>query len=59
MPPQHLSSVVLVRSIVRVQTLKAAEAEPEQFFTLIRTYIPKAMAVKVLYSGDIEVILPN
>ena len=49
----------LVRSTVRVQILEAAGAEPEQFLTLIRTYILKAMAVKVLYSGDVEVILPN
>ena len=59
MPPQHLPSVVLVRSTVRVQTLEAAGAELEQLLTLIRIYIPKAVAVKVLYSGNIEVILPN
>ena len=42
-----------------LQTLKAAEIEPEQLLTLIKTHIPKAVAVKVLYSGDVEVILPN
>ena len=48
-----------MRSIVRVRILEAVGAEPEQLFTLIRIYIPKAVAVKVLYSGDVEVILPN
>ena len=26
---------------------------------LIKVYIPKAVAVRVLYSGNIEVMLPN
>ena len=59
MPPQHLPNIVLVRSIVRVQTLKVAGAKLKQLFTLIKTYIPKAVAVKVLYSSDVEVVLPN
>ena len=58
-PLQRLPSVVLVRSIVRVQILEVVGAEPEQLLILIRIYIPKAVAVKVLYSGNIEVILPN
>ena len=31
----------------------------EWIFILIKVYIPKAVAVRVLYSGDIEVILLN
>ena len=58
-PPQHLPSVAPVRSTVRVRTLEAAGAEPEQLLTSIRTHIPKAVAVKVLHSGDVEVVLPN
>ena len=55
----HIPSVVLVRATVRVYTLKAAGMDLEWIFMLIKVYIPKAVAVRVLYSGDIEVILPN
>ena len=55
----HIPSVVLVRAIVRVYILKAAETDPEWIFILIKVYIPKAVAVRVLYSSDVEVILLN
>ena len=55
----YIPSVVLVRAIVRVYTLKAAGIDLERIFTLIKVHIPKVVAVRVLYSGDIEVILPN
>ena len=37
-----------VRAIVRVRILKAAGAELEQILILIKVYIPKAVAVRVL-----------
>ena len=55
----YISSVVLVRAIVRVYTLEAAGMDLEWIFTSIKIYILKAVAVRVLYSGNIEVILPN
>ena len=55
----YIPSVVLVRAIVRVYTPEAAGMDPERIFMSIKVYIPKAVAVRVLYSGDIEVILPN
>ena len=55
----HIPSVVLVRAIVRVYILEAAGMDPEWIFMLIKVYIPKAVAVRVLYSGNIEVMLPN
>ena len=55
----YIPSVVLVRAIVRVYTLKVVEMDLEWIFILIKAYIPKVVAVRVLYSGDIEVILPN
>ena len=55
----YIPSVVLVRAIVRVYTLKVIGIDLEWIFILIKVYIPKAVAVRVLYSSDIEVILPN
>ena len=55
----YIPSIVLVKAIVRVYTLKAVEMDLEWIFILIKVYIPKAVAVRVLYSGDIEVILLN
>ena len=55
----YIPSVVLVRAIVRVYTLEVAGIDLEWILILIKVYIPKAVAVRVLYSGDIEVILPN
>ena len=55
----YIPSVVLVRAIVRVYTLKAAGIDLERIFMLIKVYILKAVAVRVLYSGNIEVTLPN
>ena len=55
----YIPSVVLVRAIVRVYTLKAAGMDPKRILMLIKVYIPKAVVVRVLYSGNIEVILSN
>ena len=55
----YIPSVVLVRAIVRVYILKAVGMDLEQILILIKVHIPKVVAVRVLYSGDIEVILPN
>ena len=55
----YIPSVVPVRAIVRVYTPKAAEMDLEWILTLIKVYIPKAVAVRVLRSGDVEVTLPN
>ena len=55
----YIPSIVLVKAIVRVCTPKVAEMDLEWILTLIKVYIPKAVAVRVLYSGDVEVILPN
>ena len=55
----YIPSVVLVKAIVRVYTPEAAGMDPEWILTLIKVHIPKAVVVKVLYSRDIEVTLPN
>ena len=55
----HIPSVVPVRAIVRVYTLKVTGMDPEWILTLIKVHIPKAVVVRVLYSGDIKVILSN
>ena len=55
----YIPSIVLVRATVRVYTLKAAGVDLKWILILIKVYIPKAVAVRVLYSGNIEVILPN
>ena len=55
----YIPSVVSVRAIVRVYTLKAAGMDLKWILILIKVYIPKAVVVRVLYSSDIEVILPN
>ena len=55
----YIPSVVPVRATVRVYTLKAAGMDLKWIFTSIKVHIPKAVAVRVLYSGNIEVILPN
>ena len=55
----YIPSVVLVRVIVRVYTLEVVEIDLEWILMLIKVYIPKAVAVRVLYSGNIEVTLPN
>ena len=55
----YIPSVVLVRATVRVYILKVVGMDPKWILILIKVYILKAVAVKVLYSGDIEVILPN
>ena len=55
----YIPSVAPVRVIVRVYTLKAVGMDPEQILILIKAYILKAVAVRVLYSSNIEVILPN
>ena len=44
---------------MRVKIPEAAGAEPEQILTSIKAHIPKAVAVRVLQSGDVEVTLPN
>ena len=48
-----------VKAIVRVRIPEAAAAEPEQILTSVKAYILKVVAIRVLQSGDIEVILPN
>ena len=48
-----------VKTTVKVWVPKAAGMEPKQILTSIKTYIPKAMAVKIMHSGNVEVILPN
>ena len=48
-----------VKTMVKIWTLKTAGVEPEQILTLIKIYIPKAVAVRVMYSNNIKVILPN
>ena len=55
----RIPSVVLVRAIVRVYTLEAVGMDLEWILTLIKVHIPKAVAVRVLYSSNIEVTLPN
>ena len=55
----HIPSVVLVKATVRVYILKVVGIDLERILMLIKIHIPKAVAVRVLYSGNIEVILPN
>ena len=55
----HIPSVVPVRATVRVHTPEVVGMDPERILTSIKVHIPKAVAVRVLYSSDIEVILPN
>ena len=55
----YIPSVVLMRAIVRVYILEVVGTDLEWILILIKVYIPKAVAVRVLYSGNIEVILPN
>ena len=55
----YIPSVVPVRAIVRVYTLEVAGMDLEWILMLIKVYIPKAVAVRVLYSSNIKVILPN
>ena len=55
----YIPSVVLVRAIVRVYILEVVGIDPECILILIKIYILKAVAVRVLYSSNIEVILPN
>ena len=55
----YIPSIVLVKAIVRVYTLEAVGMDLEWIFMLIKVYIPKAVAVRVLYSSNVEVILPN
>ena len=55
----YIPSVVLVRATVRVYILEAVGIDLKRILILIKVYILKAVAVRVLYSGDIEVTLPN
>ena len=55
----YIPSVVLVKAIVRVYILEAAGIDLEWILILIKVYIPKVVAVRVLYSSNIEVILLN
>ena len=55
----YIPSVAPVRAIVRVYILEVAGMDLKWILILIKIHIPKAVAVRVLYSGDIEVILPN
>ena len=55
----YIPSVVLVRATVRVYTLKVVEMDPKWILILIKVYILNVVAVRVLYSGNIEVTLPN
>ena len=55
----YILSVALIRAIVRVYTLEVVGMDLKQILILIKVYILKAVAVRVLYSGDVEVILLN
>ena len=55
----HIPSIVLVRVIVRVHTPEVVEMDLEWILILIKVHIPKVVAVRVLYSSNIEVILFN
>ena len=48
-----------VRAIVRVRILKVVGTELKQILTLIKAYILRAVAVRVLYSSNIKVTLLN
>ena len=56
---QRIPSVASVKATVRVRTPEAAGTDPERILTSIKAHIPKAVAVRVLRSGDIKVTLPN
>ena len=49
----------ILRATVRVHTPKVVGMDPERILISIKIHIPKAVAVRVLYSSNIEVILPN
>ena len=55
----YIPSVVLVRATVRVYIPEVVGMDLERILMLIKVYIPKAVAVRVLYSSNIEVTLPN
>ena len=55
----HIPSVAPVRAIIRVYTPEAAEMDLKWILMLIKVYILKAVVVRVLYSGNIEVMLSN
>ena len=55
----YIPSVVLVRAIVRVYTLEIVGMDLEWILILIKVYILKVVVVRVLCSGNIEVILLN
>ena len=55
----YIPSVVLMRAIVRVYILEAVKMDLKWIFILIKVYILKAVVVRVLYSSNIEVMLPN
>ena len=55
----YIPSVVPVRATVRVYILEVAGMDLEWIFMLIKVHILKAVAVKILYSSNIEVTLPN
>ena len=56
---QCISSVAPMHATVRVRMPEAIGVEPEQLLTLIKAHIPKAVAVRVLHSSNIEVMFPN
>ena len=45
---QYIPNVAPIRAIVRVKILKVVEVELKQILILIKVYIPKAVAVRVL-----------
>ena len=55
----YIPSIVLVRATVRVYTPEIIGMDLEWILILIKVYILKAVVVRVLYSGNIEVTLPN
>ena len=55
----YIPSVVPVRATVRVHTLEVVGIDLERILMSIKVHILKAVAVRVLYSSNIEVILPN
>ena len=55
----YIPSVVLVKAIVRVYIPEVVGMDSEWILILIKIHILKAVAVRVLYSSDIEVTLFN
>ena len=55
----YIPSIVLVRATVRVYIPEVTGIDLEWILILIKVHIPKAVAVRVLYNSNIEVILPN